>query len=328
MEFGAWLETEVFDERVAGRLVRPHRFGLPTAPIQREHQLGVESLTVRMFPNGVYQRCDRVGVLAEVEATIGEPFDGGKDQLFDPGRRGAGEPEVGEFAERFQMMEVECRRKIFRSGRPIAVARRGPTIANEYFEAHSIDVAGLDVEQVARSLPLHNVAAEQPAQLGYPRLQCVVRVSRLVIAPQLVDQAVVRHSIRHCKREKGKKCLQSGASDNNVTAICPACPHATQEAHLHTSPPIGVASPPSPRSQTPQPSVLRSLADLDWSKEAGQSRPPSWGLGCGLAWGWWWQRSPETSDTRGWLRSPSSLARRSSPWGHARCTEPHARSDR
>ena len=123
LEFGAWLETQVFDEHVTGRLVRPHRFGLPAAPIQHEHQLGVETLRYGCSRTASNSG-DRVGMLAEVQATIGEPFDGGKDQLFDPCRRGAGEPEVGEVSEWFPMMEVECRRETLHSRRPIAIARR------------------------------------------------------------------------------------------------------------------------------------------------------------------------------------------------------------
>ena len=56
-----------------------------------------------------------VVLLADGETTVGEPFEGGEDQLFDPRGGGAREPEIGEVAKRFPMVQVERSCEILRS---------------------------------------------------------------------------------------------------------------------------------------------------------------------------------------------------------------------
>ena len=50
-ELGTWFEAELLDQQEPRSLVDIQRLGLPTAPVQRQHQLTTQSLPQRVAPH-------------------------------------------------------------------------------------------------------------------------------------------------------------------------------------------------------------------------------------------------------------------------------------
>ena len=157
------LQSELVDEQVTSRLVGPQCVGLPPAPIEREHQLGVEPFPIGVVADRVRERTDRVDVVAQGKAAVGESFVSGEHELGDPGRRRLGEAELGEVTERLTVLHGQRRRVQLRRVRVVPLRVRQATLANELLEQEDVDGVRVDVEEVAGVLVNDPVAAEQPA---------------------------------------------------------------------------------------------------------------------------------------------------------------------
>ena len=65
-----WFDAQVADQHTAHVLVGVQRFGLPSGPGQREHQLRVESFAQRVLADHIAQFGDQFLMLAKVDTPL------------------------------------------------------------------------------------------------------------------------------------------------------------------------------------------------------------------------------------------------------------------
>src|ERR1051325_5666084 len=83
LEFGPWVDAELFDQRTARVLIGAQGIGLPPGSIQREDELRVEALAHRMRAHETDQRRDDLGVCTARELRVDEAFVRGEGELVE-----------------------------------------------------------------------------------------------------------------------------------------------------------------------------------------------------------------------------------------------------
>ena len=197
-QLGSGLDAELFDEHVAGVLVRAQRVGLPARPVEGEHEQLAEPLANRVLlgqPLGL-DRDRRVTTALEVDRELGFERDDVqvlqalalglrprfvrdvRERLAPPQGEGIGEEDAG-VVEPAELLGLDRRCDI-----PL--------------EPHGIDLFGRDVEDVpgragdedARRRPGSPVRFERPSQVRHVRLQRRRGRGRWLTVPELVDEPV------------------------------------------------------------------------------------------------------------------------------------------
>ena len=93
------VDAELVGEQIADPPVGGERFGLPAAPVQRQHELDVQPLPQRMLAGQLLQLGgDRVGP-AQRQVSLDPGLKRGQPQLLQPGRLGPDGRVVGQVGE-------------------------------------------------------------------------------------------------------------------------------------------------------------------------------------------------------------------------------------
>ena len=239
LELGARLEAELVDQQTTGSLVGTQRVGLAAPAVESEDQLSVEPLVKRVVGDQVAQGGDRLSVVSRVQPGVGETLVRGEHQFIQAASGSSGEPEVIQVGERRTAQESERGTEVRGSQRLIAGLRSTPAIADEPLETCRVDVVGLGHQHVPGVAAHHLVPTQQPSQLRDLGLQRVGRVRRLLVAPELVDQAVRRHRMRDGEGEQPHQGLELGPGnrlDNFVVAASLDAPQQSDHNPTHEQP--------------------------------------------------------------------------------------------
>ena len=100
LELTAWLEAQLVDHRLADPPVALEGVGLPSRPIEREHELTLESLSVGVLPAERLQLADQLGVVAEREVGVDPVLKYGEPRLLEPPDLDLREGLIGEVSKR------------------------------------------------------------------------------------------------------------------------------------------------------------------------------------------------------------------------------------
>ena len=76
------LDPELLDERPARVLVRLERLGLPSAAVERKHQLSARPLPERVLAHDRLELADELGGTAELELGLDSLLDRSQPQLL------------------------------------------------------------------------------------------------------------------------------------------------------------------------------------------------------------------------------------------------------
>ena len=190
-QLGARLDADLPDERRPRVAVRLERVGLAAAAVERQQQLRAQALAQRMLGDERLELRDQRPLAPEREL--------GLDPLLPPDQVQLLEPLDVDARER---LELEIRE---RPAAPQALAvpqhpgrasrvpllERSPPLGQQPLEAVQVELAGLDVHEVAgRAREEDRVGAERLAQPRHVDLDGVARRRRRVLGPQLLDQAI------------------------------------------------------------------------------------------------------------------------------------------
>ena len=183
-------EPELLDQRRAHAPVGLERVGLTAGAVEREHQLSVQLLAVRVLGRQRLELPDDRGVAAEREVDVEPLLQRLEPQLGEPvGLAGAG-PSSGASASGGPRNSASAARRsrAAASSSPAARARRARL--DERLEAREVEVAGLERDRVPRRVRDDRVAGpERAPQPGHVDLERLGGGRRRLVAPQHVDEA-------------------------------------------------------------------------------------------------------------------------------------------
>src|SRR5439155_11086613 len=132
----ARLDPQLIDERAAGALVGGQGFGLPTAPVQRQHQLRLQPLAQGVLRDQALEFGDEVAVMSEREVGLDSILERGETKLLQPGDRRLRKRLVGKVGERRSAPQRQRLAQLPGRDRWL----RGVRLADEAFEAVQVEL--------------------------------------------------------------------------------------------------------------------------------------------------------------------------------------------
>ena len=235
LQLGTRFESELLDEDRHAPTCRRECVGLSPAPVERQHQLGVEPLAERVIAHEVRQRSDGLDVLARAASRQSARPSWRRARARRSARGRLGEPVVGEIARAARHAEGQGR-VVCAAAPSWSLRRASPAALTKPFEPEGVDGVGVDGEEIPGFPADDNVAAEHAGAVGDLRLQCVLGIAGLLVAPQLVDQPIAGHRVGHGQRQDGHQRLQAAAHDDDVVAFCVAGSDPTEKANFEPAP--------------------------------------------------------------------------------------------
>ena len=245
LELLAGLQPELLDEPAARRLERLERVGLATGAIQREHQLRREALPQRVLAERGREPADEVDVPAIGELALEPPFERGEAQLLEPCDLALRERLEGEVRER---RAAPQRQRLL-----VALLPEQP------LEAVQVELVVVDAERVAGRPRLQPIVVQQPPQAGDVAMQRGQRRRRRGLAPQRVDEDILRDDLVRPQQQHPEQRALAAAAESEDAAVL---------RHLQ-------------RAQDPE--VDRSLllsADATRQRPISDSLPALWIVAC------------------------------------------------
>ena len=189
----ARLDAELVDERPSGGLVDVERLGLPTAPVEREHQQRAEPLTQRMLGGERLELRDQVWPATEREICL-DPFLENRQPPFleaaDLLPRETGVGDVGQGRATPQREGVD---------------QLPAPLAGEALETLGVELVGFDPDRVPGRPGRDPVPAQPSPEVGDVHLKRLLGGVRRALLPQGVDQPVPRHDLIGMEEQHGEE---------------------------------------------------------------------------------------------------------------------------
>ena len=204
-ELLARFEAELVDECGARVVVGRERVGLPARPVERQHQLSGEALAQRVGPDGRRDLPGELGVPAGGEVVREASLERGQAQLLEPRDLGPGEVHEREVGE--------CRTAPERERLAVAVLR------DQLAEAVQVQLPGLDTQDVAGDPRLQPPGPEHPPQPRHVAVQLGHRRGGSRLAPQRVDQPVLRDDLVRAQQQVAEQRALAAALDGERAVV-------------------------------------------------------------------------------------------------------------
>ena len=222
----ARLDPELLRQRPPGVPVGLERVGLPAAAIEREHQLSPEPLAERMPRDQRLELAHEPRVHAEQQVGVDAILDRGQVQFLEPPDLRPGERLRGELGERRAAPERERRLRV--AAREEAARLPGPLL-----EAGQVEVAGVELEQVAaRTRPDHVCLRQRAAQAGDVHLQRLRGVGGRRLRPEQLDQAAGGDDVVRVQEQERQQRPLLSASELDL-ACGPLDLERSEDPELH-----------------------------------------------------------------------------------------------
>ena len=185
------VDAQLVAERAVQLAVHGEGICLPAAAVEREHQLRVQLLVVRVVLDQPVQFRYEPSVLAEGQPGLDQRPGGLQPEpaqplgvLVQPGAPG----EVGEVRQRLAPPEPE---RCAQVALTVDWVRRHGGVADQAFGGLHVGDLGADIEHVARRpVADRGPAAQDLPEVGHMALHGVQRGRRRGVAPDRVDQPV------------------------------------------------------------------------------------------------------------------------------------------
>ena len=199
------LKAEFVVERLTASAIDLQRLGLPSAAVQRKHQLPAQRFTMWMQGDERLELANQSPVLTAHEISFDTVLERRVPGLFEACDLDAGERLVRHIGERFAAPELERRAQQLTGARSIPARELDTSVSRKPREALGIDLSGVRREHVAAALRKQHPAAERPAKVRHIPLQRLGGARRRPLAPQLIDQPFARH---HLAAAQHQDCQQ------------------------------------------------------------------------------------------------------------------------
>ena len=225
------LESKLLTQVGGTTTVCVERVGLPSAAVEREHELLEEPLPERELGDEVLELRDERSVTTACEVRIDSRLPRREDPFLEPRRFGCRPRLERDVLQRPSADQAEClvqERSGFRGGR----LGRCP---DEVVEPVDVGLPGFDVELVAALAGHDPPVAEHLAKTGNVDLDALPRRLRRLSRPDLLDEPVRRDcpaTIEQKEREEGS--LLRTAERNHLAVVFDL--ERPEQAELHRAP--------------------------------------------------------------------------------------------
>ena len=205
----ARLDAELLDESPAGIRVGAEGLGLPSRPVERQHQLPAKAFPQRMFRDQRLELRHECVVASQRKLRVETFLDRDEPQLIEAVDLGLRELLVAELTQRVSAPERERafdRRE--RLGR-LAVRVFASAFVEELLEAADVDLLGVGLEDVPAGPGGERLVRFE--RLPQPRdldVEAVVGPRRRPTRPKCLDQALARDDlvrVHHEERQEGAR---------------------------------------------------------------------------------------------------------------------------
>ena len=223
----ARLEPELRGEVLPALLVHLQRLCLTTRAVQGQHELTAEALAERVALHERLELADQLVVEAQGEIGVDPLLERGQPKLLEPCDLRLGERLVRDVGQRRAVPQREPLSKPL--GRPLRIVARKslPPLLQQALEDVRIERVGCDAEDVAVPLRLEpgsgrGVAVgigERPPEPRDVRLQRLRGGRRRALAPEVVDELVLRHDLVRAEEEGGEQRTLLGAAEVEAPAV-------------------------------------------------------------------------------------------------------------
>jgi len=240
---GFQAELEAEDTTASGEGGQGIR--LPSAPVQRQHQLAAQPFPERVFTHQAGQLGCRRGGTAEHEHDLGPFLDCGQPHLDQPGpfdfSPGAGSPRQGN-----RLPQPQRRVELPRRAVQVACRARPASRVKVPAEHLRIQVARFQPQRIARPggkqelprRPAGPVRLKRPPQSGHLDVQPVHRARRRILAPDAVDELAAGNGLVRPQREKPEYHLALRAAQLQLAVTLPGA-HRAEQPDQQRSPMVG-----------------------------------------------------------------------------------------
>ncbi len=212
----ARLDPQLVDQRAPRALVRGQRFGLPTAAIQRQHQLPAQPLAQRVLRDQPLELGDEVAVASEREVGLDPLLERREAKLLEPPDSRLRKRLVGEVGERGPAPQPQRRAQLPRSDSRL----RGIRLADKALEAKQVKLLALQRDEVARRTrnKQRTRVAQRLSQLRDQNLQRSAPRRGRPLTPQVVEQPISRDNLARVKQQdrQQRPLLGTGERDDPV----------------------------------------------------------------------------------------------------------------
>jgi hypothetical protein len=201
-QFGPGLHPEFVDQSAADLLVRRQRVGLPSGPVQRQHEQPVQGFAKRVLDGQLLEFADDVPVPAQLQVEFQPLLEGGEAAFGEPVPFGVQQRAGQTVAER---AAPQRQRRVQRLGGAGQVAGGSGAAGPVYrpLEVVQVQTARRDGEQVSAVGPGEQrgrgapgaARLQHPAQRRHVFLHQVDRVRGCGLTPHLVDQPFPAHRL-------------------------------------------------------------------------------------------------------------------------------------
>jgi hypothetical protein len=205
----ARLDPELFAERPPRLPIRLERLCLTTAPVEGEHQLGAQALTVGMLGDEGLELGDERVVAPEREIRFDPGLERGQPEFLQPGDLGLGERLEGEVRKWSSPPQRQCLTK--RRRRPLGLAARElpPAAVQESLEAADVERLWRNTQHVPRRVRDQNLfggsigkESPQPREIGVQdRVDCLGGS----VPPEFLDQSLPPDRLVGVHEEQAEK---------------------------------------------------------------------------------------------------------------------------
>ena len=201
-ERGAGLDAELGVQEVAGPAEDLQRLGLTPGPVQREHEVPVQALPVRMLLDEAGELGGHLGVPSQSEFGLHQPLVRGEPRLLQPPGLVGDERAVGELRERRPPPEVQRRAQPVSGGFEVALIQGSARLGGEAAEPGRVERVGDD--RVSAGPSGQDVGAVRPPQLVDVEVDVAPRGRRRPVAPDGGDQPVDGHRLARSGEQRGQ----------------------------------------------------------------------------------------------------------------------------
>jgi hypothetical protein len=202
----AGLDAELSVQQVAGPAEDLQRLDLTAGPVQREHQMSAQTLSVRMLPGEIGQPGGHFGVPSQVELGLRQPFLSGEPGLLQSPSLLGDERAIAEIRERRSSPQVQRRAQPVTGGFEISTVQGRAALRGEAAETCRIESVGND--RIPARPPRQDMGAEQPPQLMDVELDVAPSGRGRLITPDGSDQPVDRHRLAGPRQQRGERELK------------------------------------------------------------------------------------------------------------------------
>ena len=214
LELRAGFDPELLDERAARVAVRGERIGLPSRPVEREHQLRAQPLPQRMPRDERLQLGHEVGVDPELEIGGDPILEHAQPQILEP--MDVVLREVLQLRVGKRRASPESKRLAEHDRPPLGLFL--PRLADDVLETGEIELTSVELEHIAGRPCLEETRPQQLPQLRDGVLQGRRRGSRRMLAPELIDETLSRDRLVRPQEQQRQQRALVPAAERHVAA--------------------------------------------------------------------------------------------------------------